>query len=104
MSAQPVHEHDPDDPLEILQVLPARFHEQFLAEYATAAETARRVEGYRILHDLLRLWRLTAAAYAEPGFEDRLANVREAVRVGSMEGSVPVDEIVPDWADRLNRG
>ena len=62
MTAQPVQEHDPDDPVEILRVVPGRFRGQFLAEYAAAAEAARRVEGYRALHDLLRRWRLTAAA------------------------------------------
>jgi len=71
MSAQPVQEHDPDDPVETLRVLPEQFREQFLNEYALAAEAARRPEGYRALHDLLRLWRLTAAAYSEPGFEAR---------------------------------
>ena len=102
MSAQPVQEHDPDDPVEILRVLPERFREQFLAEYTAAAEeAARRVEGYRALHALLRLWRLTAAAYSEPGFEARLASVREAVRAGSLEGSVPIEEIVPNWPARL---
>lgn len=103
MSAQPVQEHDPDDPVETLRVLPEQFREQFLNEYALAAEAARRPEGYRALHDLLRLWRLTAAAYSEPGFEARLASVREAVRAGSQEGSVPIEEIVPDWPARLNR-
>jgi Family of unknown function (DUF6247) len=103
MSAQPVQEHDPDDPVEILRVLPGRLHEQFLAEYAAAAEAARRPEGYRALHDLLREWRLTAVAFSDPGFEARLARVREAVRTGSLEGSVPVEEIVPDWPARLNR-
>jgi hypothetical protein len=88
MSAQPVQEHDPDDPVEILRVLPGRFRGQFLAEYAAAAEAARRVEGYRALHDLLRR-RLTAAAYSAPGFEARLGSVRDAVRTGSLEGSVP---------------
>ena len=34
MTAQPSHDYGPDDPVEILHVLPARFHEQFLAEYA----------------------------------------------------------------------
>jgi hypothetical protein len=61
MSAQPVQEHDPNDPVEILRVLPERFREQFFNEYAVAAEAARRPEGYRALHDLLRVWRLTAA-------------------------------------------
>ncbi|HEX9357663.1 MAG TPA: DUF6247 family protein [Streptosporangiaceae bacterium] len=103
MSAQPVLEHDPDDPVEILRVLPERFHEQFLAEYTAAAEAARRPECYRALHVLLRLWRLSAAAYSEPGFEARLATVWEAVRTGSLEGSVPIEEIVPDWPARLNR-
>jgi hypothetical protein len=55
MSAQPVQEYDPDDPVEILRVLPEQFHEQFLTEHRAAAEGARQVEGYRALHDLLRL-------------------------------------------------
>ena len=101
MSAQPVHEPDPDDPDEILRVLPERFHDQFLAEYYEAAgEAARRVDGYRQLHDLLRRWRLSAAAYSAPGFGERLQTVREAVRTGSLEGSVPIEEVVPGWLDR----
>jgi len=103
MCAQPVQEHDPDDPVETLRVLPERFREQFLNEYAAAAEAARRPEGYRALYDLLRLWRLTAAAYSEPGFEARLAGVREAVLASSLKGTVPIDEIVPDWPRRLSR-
>lgn len=68
MSAQPVHETDPDDPVEILRVLPTRFHEQFLREYyAAAALAARQVGGYKQLQDVLRLWRLTAAQ-SDPGF------------------------------------
>jgi hypothetical protein len=100
MSAQPVHEPDPDDPVEILRVLPDRFHDQFLAEYyAAAAEAARQVGGYRQLHDLLRLWRLSAVAYSDPGFDGRLQAVREAVWTGSDEGAVPIEEIVPGWPD-----
>lgn len=53
-----MHEPDPDDPVEILRVLPARFHDQFLREYCgAAAGAARQVGGYRQLHDVLRLWR-----------------------------------------------
>jgi hypothetical protein len=37
MTAQPVHEPDPDDPVEILRVLPVRLHDQFLREYYGAA-------------------------------------------------------------------
>jgi hypothetical protein len=103
MSAQPIQEYDPDDPVEILRVLPEQFHEQFLAEYRAAAEGARQVEGYRALHDFLRLWRLTAVAHSDPGFEARLAQVREAVRTGSQEGTVPIEDVIPDWPDRLRR-
>jgi hypothetical protein len=53
MSAQPVQEHDPDDPLEILRMLPERFHEHFPSEFA--AEAARRPEGYQAPHAMLRL-------------------------------------------------
>lgn len=102
MSAQPFHEPDPDDPVQILRVLPERFHDQFLAEYyGAASEAARQVGGYRQLHDLLRLWRLSAAAYSAPGFEERLQAVQEAVRTGSLEGSVPIEQVVPGWPDGL---
>jgi Family of unknown function (DUF6247) len=101
MSAQPVQEPYPDDPVEILRVLPARLHDQFLREYyAAAAEAARQVGGYRQLHDLLRLWRLTAVAQSDPGFPERLAEVQEAVRTGSLAGSVPIEEVVPGWHRR----
>jgi hypothetical protein len=101
MGAQPVHEPDPDDPVEILMVLPPSLHDQFLREYYGAAATAARQVGeYRQLHDVLRLWRLTAVAQSDPGFADRLAAVQEAVRSGSMERSVPIEEVVPGWRER----
>jgi hypothetical protein len=100
VTAQPVHDYDPDDPVEIMHVLPAQFHGQFLAEYEAAAEDARRPEQYRQLHDLLRFWRLTAIAVSDPGYEDRLQAVREAVRTGSREG-MPIEDIVPDWDERV---
>jgi hypothetical protein len=100
VSTQPVHEPDADDPVEILRVLPARFHDQFLREYyGAAAEAARQVGGYRQLHDVLRLWRLIAVAQSEPGFPGRLAAVQEAVRVGSLDGAVPIEDAVPGWPD-----
>jgi hypothetical protein len=101
MSAQPVHELDPDDPVEILRTLPVRFHDQFLREYyGAAAGAARQVGGYRQLHDVLRLWRLTATVQSDPGFADRLAAIREAVRTGNLEGSVPIDDAIPGWPSR----
>jgi hypothetical protein len=48
---------------------------------------------------VLRLWRLTAAAHSDPGFAERLAAVREAVQTGSLEGSTPIEDMVPGWAD-----
>jgi hypothetical protein len=95
MSAQTVSEPDPDDPVEILCVLPARFHEQFLGEYyQAAAGAARKVGGYRELHDLLRLWRLTAAAASDPGFGERLSAVHEAIAAGSLDGSASLAEVI----------
>jgi hypothetical protein len=85
VSAEAVHEGDPDDPVEILRVLPARLHEQFLREYyATAALAACQVGGY---HEVLRLWRLVAASQSAPGFESRLVAVRETVRADCRDES-----------------
>jgi Family of unknown function (DUF6247) len=93
VSAQPAHEPDPEDPVEILRVLPARFRDQFLREYYGAADgAARQVGGYRQLHEVLRLWRLTAVAHSDPGFAGRLAAVREAVQSGTLEGSTPIED------------
>ena len=95
MSAQPVDDYDPDDPMEILRALPAQYHEKFLAEYDAAAAGARRPEQYRQLHHLLRLWRLRAATYSDPEFEAR----RELARYGS-EDLTPIEQLVPDWPQR----
>ncbi len=96
MSAQPVADYDPDDPVEILRGLPARYHEQFLAEYEAAVAAARHPEQYRQLHDLLRLWRLGAIAFSDPGFEAQ----KEAARTGSGQWT-PIADIVPDWDTRV---
>ena len=68
MSAQPVQEFDPDDPMEIMCVLPARYHEQFLTDYDAAAASARRPARYHEPHQTLRLWRLRAGMGAAGGF------------------------------------
>lgn len=99
MTAQLADDYDPDDPVEILRVLPARFHEQFLAEYDAAVAGARRPEQYRHLHDLLRLWRLSAVAFSDPGYETRRQAVEDAVRTGRR--GTPIGEIVPDWDERV---
>src|SRR6185437_4805744 len=96
MTAQPVPDFDPDDPVEIMRVLAARYHGQFLAEYDEAAASARRPEHYHLLHDLLRLWRLRAIAYSDPDFEARL----RAVSRGASDGT-PAEEIIPGWAEKV---
>jgi hypothetical protein len=100
MTAQPVDDFDPDDPVEILRVLPGRFHGQFLAEYDAAVAVARRPDQYRELHRRLRLWRLRAVAYSDPGFEGRLAAAQDVAAGGTREGT-PIEEIVPDWDERV---
>lgn len=99
MTAQAAHEYDPDDPVEILRVLPGQFHEQFLAEYDAVVTAARRPERYHELHHLLRLWRLRAAAYSDPGYESRLQATQDAARPGRR--GTPIEEIVPDWHERV---
>jgi Family of unknown function (DUF6247) len=99
MTAQPVDDYDPADPVEILHILPGRFHEQFLAEYEVAVAGARRPEQYRELHRLLQLWRLSAVAFADPGYEARRMEVEESVRAGRR--GTPIEEIVPDWDERV---
>jgi hypothetical protein len=100
VTAQSAYGYDPDDPVEILRALPDQFHEQFLAEYGAAVADARRPEHYRKLHHLLRLWRLRAAAYSDPGFEGRLQAMQESVRTGRREAT-PIEELVPDWDERV---
>lgn len=100
MTAQSAHEYDPGDPVEILRALPSEFHDQFLAEYDAAVANARRPEHYHELHHLLRLWRLRAVAYSDPGYETRLQAMREAVRSGRRDGT-PIEEVVPDWDERV---
>jgi hypothetical protein len=87
---------DDYDPVEILRVLPNRFHDYFLAEYRAAVEGARQVERYRQLHDLLRLWRLRAVAYSGPGYESRL----QAFRGGRDDDFTSADQVIPGWPAR----
>ena len=41
MTAHPVDDHDPDDPVETLAVLPEGYRAQFLAKHTVAVESAR---------------------------------------------------------------
>ncbi len=95
MTAHPASDFDPDDPVEILQVLPAEYHAQFLAEYETAVDRARRPEQFRRLHDLLRLWRLRAIAYSDPGYDARM----EAASHGRADFAL-AQQVIPGWPRR----
>jgi hypothetical protein len=96
VTAQLADEYDPDDPVEILAILPDQYHQQFLSEYDAAVAGARRPDQYRQLHSMLRLWRLRAVAYSDPSFESRL----ESARTGSSD-QTPIEQVVPDWDNRL---
>jgi hypothetical protein len=100
VSAHPVDAHDPDDPVEILSVLPTDYHAQFLAEYTAAVDSARRPERFRRLQELLRLWRLRAVAYSSPGYEDRLS----AARSGRAADFTPAEQIIAGWPGRESTG
>lgn len=78
MSAQPVHRPDPEDPGEILRVLPERWHAEFLAEYRAALEGAREVRHWPQLPALLHRWHLRAVAYSDPEFWAAAREARDA--------------------------
>jgi hypothetical protein len=94
VSVHPIDDPTPDDPVEILRALPDEYHAQFLAEYGTAIEHARRPEQFRHLHDLLRLWHLRALAYSDPGYADRMDRARECT------GFAPAGQLIPGWPGR----
>lgn len=78
MTAQPVHEAVPGGPAEILRLLPARWHEQFLAEYRAALDAAHEVWRWQQLSDLLHRWHLRALAYSDPEFDAAARAARSA--------------------------
>lgn len=99
MVAVPVYDYepignDPDDPAEILRMLPHQHHEEFLGDYRAALAVARDVDHYRELHSLLRRWRLLAVAMSRPGFTQAVENVRDSSQTGSLEGTLTLDEVV----------
>lgn len=79
MSAQPVHEHEPDprDPQVILGRLPEQARPFFLTEYRAAVDAAHDPAGYRALQEMLRLWSIRVVAYSKPDYYSRMDEVRE---------------------------
>ena len=82
-------QQDPDDPAQILALLPDRWHDQFLAEYRSGLDAAREVGQWPRLRTLLHRWRLRAAAYSDPGFDA----AAQAARRTRPEDLVPL----PGW-------
>jgi hypothetical protein len=95
MSVEPMPS-SPDDPSEILRVLPAKWHEQFLSEYHGALDAAHEVWRFQQLREVLHLWRLRAIAYSKPGFEQAM----QAAREGRADEFVPAEQVIPGWSDR----
>ncbi|TCO47509.1 hypothetical protein EV646_10561 [Kribbella antiqua] len=96
MTAQPA-QSSADDPGEILRLLPAKWHEQFLSECHGALDAAHEVWRFQQLRYVLHLWRLRAVAYADPGFDDAL----EATREDRADEFVPAEHAISGWSDRL---
>jgi hypothetical protein len=94
VTAQP-HQESPEDPAEILRVLPAKWHQQFLQEYHGALDAAHEVWRFQQLRDVLHVWRLRAVAYSSPGFEEAAQAARE-----SRDTEFTPAEQIPGWADR----
>ena len=86
----------PDGPSEILSLLPAKWHEQFLSEYDGALDAAREVSRFQQLRNVLHLWRLRAVAYSDPSFEQAM----QATREGRTDEFVPAEQVIPGWSDR----
>lgn len=78
MTAQPLDQAGPDDPAEILAVLPEPWHAQFLAEYRAALADAQEVRRWHELADLLHRWHLRALSYSDPEFEASMQEARDA--------------------------
>ncbi|WBQ04839.1 DUF6247 family protein [Kribbella sp. CA-293567] len=95
MTAQP-HQESPEDPAEILRVLPSKWHPQFLAEYHGALDAAHEVWRFQQLREVLQLWHLRAAAYSRPGFEE----AAQAAREGRDDEFTSADQVIPGWAER----
>ena len=95
MTAQPTQSW-PDDPSEILRLLPAKWHEQFLTEYHSALDAAHEVWRFQQLRDLLQLWHLRAVAYSAPGFHEAM----QAARDDRSDEFVPAEQVIPSWSDQ----
>jgi len=80
----------------ILSDLPEPEREEFLRQYHQAVDAAHDPAGYQLLQRLLHIWSLTAVAAGQPGYYEELA----VARAGTTT-TVPVTDVIPDWAERV---
>jgi hypothetical protein len=72
MSAQPIHEEDPQDPQVILRDLPERERPVFLRQYQDAVDAAHNPAGYKRLQRLLHAWSVKVIAVNTPGYYEAI--------------------------------
>lgn len=90
MTAQPVHDEDPQDPQVILRELPERERPEFLRQYREAAQAALvNVAQYKALQRLLHRWSLVAIAANRPGYYEEI----EKAKAG-LGGKVSFEEAI----------
>jgi hypothetical protein len=97
VSAQPIESHGAVfDPEGILNRLPERYHERFLAEYREAMVAAAH-ETWRFVHlqEVLSLWNRRAVMYSRPGHEERAEQARTGE--GQWMGAEAVPRLASAW-------
>jgi hypothetical protein len=70
--------------------------DRFLRQYHQAVDAAHDPADYQLLQRLLHVWSLTAVAAGQPGYYEELA----VARAGTTT-TVPVTDVIPDWAERV---
>ena len=104
MSAQPIREADPDDPAEILRVLPERWHAEFADEYQEALDTARDMRHWAELRALLHRYS-SAKVEVVPDTTLNKGDVLFETAHGALDASVDaqLSEIERGLTDRLQK-
>lgn len=95
MTALPIDpspSEDPLDPERILQALPERERETFLAKYQRAVDAAHDPAGWKHLRRFLRLWAMRAIAVAQPGYYE----ARDLAR-GGTGGGMPLEDALRQY-------
>lgn len=92
MSAQPVHEDDPQDPQAILYGLPERERPEFLRQYRETARAAwKDVAQYKALRQLLHRWSLAVIATNRPGYYEAIDDAKASGKATPLEEAVAAE-------------